>query len=213
MNLISRFLRVFFHHLYHGLAFTYDLVAWTVSFGHWTEWTQTVLPYLSGPRLLELGHGPGHLHRLLAERGLTAVGLDESRQMGDLASARLRRAGQTVRLTRGVAQSLPFAAATFDCIVSTFPSNYIFKESTLAEAFRVLRDGGRLIVLPVAWPKNRFPKWLFKVTKESPEEARETARLHWIQPFISAGFEATAELLEVQSGTLLLVIARKPERS
>ena len=213
MNLLFRFLRFFFHHLYHGMAFTYDLVAWMVSFGHWTEWTQTVLPYVKGPRLLELGHGPGHLHRLLAERGFTTVGLDESRQMGRITSARLRRAGQTVRLTRGVAQSLPFPAAKFDCIVSTFPAEYIFDERTLREAWRVLVPGGRFIILPAGWPKNVLLKWLYRVTGESPSDTRESVRQRAVEPFLRLGFEASAELIEVQSGTLLLVFARKPERS
>jgi ubiquinone/menaquinone biosynthesis C-methylase UbiE len=211
MNLVWRSLRFFFHHLYHGLAFTYDLVAWTVSFGHWTEWTRTVLPYVKGPRLLELGHGPGRLHRLLAERGLTVAGLDESRQMGRLARARLVRAGLPVRLTRGVAQSLPFAPATFDCIVSTFPAEYIFDERTLTEASRVLAHGGRFIILPAGWPKNILLRWLYRVTGESPAEARESVRQNAVKPFLRAGFAASAELLEVQSGTLLLVLAEKRE--
>jgi len=211
MNLRSRFLRFFFRHLYHGLAFTYDLVAWTVSFGHWKEWTKTVLPYVHGPRLLELGHGPGHLQPLFPEMNLFAVGLDESAQMGRLAQARLRRAGLPVRLTRGVAQNLPFQAATFDTIVSTFPTEYIVNEHTLAEAHRVLRSGGRMIVLPAGWPKNRFLLWLFRVTGESPLAALETVRHAWSEPFLRAGFDAETRTLEVESGTLLLILAKKRE--
>ena len=64
MRLIARFLNFFFHHLYHGLAFAYDLVAAIVSFGQWNEWTKTIIPYIEGTLLLELGHGPGHLQRI-----------------------------------------------------------------------------------------------------------------------------------------------------
>ena len=210
MNLSSRLLHFFFHHLYHGLAFTYDLVAWAVSFGQWTRWIQEVLPYIEGTRLLELGHGPGHLQRILRDRGLAATGLDESPQMGRLARARLIRSGYARSgLTRGVAQALPFAEATFDCIVSTFPAEYVFDAQTASEARRVLRNGGCLIVLPVAWPKNRFLSWLYRVTHESPSEAVNVVKEHISQPYLRAGFEVQVETLEVKSGLLLLVLARK----
>ena len=209
MNPITRFLRFFFHHLYHGLAFTYNLVAATVSFGQWNAWTQTVLPFIEGTRVLELGHGPGHLQRLLLDRGLVAAGLDESAQMGRLALRRLRGARLPVRLTRGIAQSLPFPAGTFDSIVSTFPSEYIFDERTLKEARRVLKQGGMFIVLPAGWPKNPLLGWLYRITRESPAEAHEIAKQKWAQPFVHAGFETEARILEVKSGTLLIIVAKK----
>ena len=89
MNLIQRFMRLFFHLLYHSFAFTYDLVAAAVSFGDWKNWVYSILPFINGPRLLELGHGPGHLQRLLRDRGLDAVAIDESTQMGRIAKHRL----------------------------------------------------------------------------------------------------------------------------
>lgn len=210
MNLIPRFLRFFFHHLYHGLAFTYDLVAATVSFGQWTEWTKATLPFIEGTRLLELGHGPGHLQRLFPEMGLLAVGLDESAQMGRLARARLIRNRAPVNLTRGLAQNLPFPPAAFDSIISTFPSEYIYDARTLAEVRRALRSRGRLIVLPAAWPSNRLLGWLFKVTGESPTAVAELIKDKMGQPFIRAGFETEVRTLEVKSGVLIIVIAEKP---
>ena len=209
MNWIKRFLHFFFHHLYHGLAFTYDLVAATVSFGQWTKWIRELTPFIAGTRALELGHGPGHLQRFLLDLGLVSAGLDESTQMGWLAKRRLRGARLPVRLTRGVAQHLPFATATFDSVVSTFPSDYIFDERTLAEAYRVLKPQGRFIVLPAGWPKHPLLGWLYRVTGEVPAEAREIVKQKWTQPFIRAGFETDARLIEVKSGTLLIILGIK----
>ena len=48
---------------------------------------------------------------------------------------------------QGSAQHLPFDAASFDTVVSTFPSEYIYDPATIAEVERVLRSGGRLIVI------------------------------------------------------------------
>ncbi len=198
-------MRVFFRLLYHPFAFTYDLVAATVSFGRWHDWVMTVLPFMNGTRVLELGHGPGHLQRILLNRGLFAVGLDESAQMGRLAG----RLGAASKLTRGLAQTLPFPNESFQTIVSTFPTDYIFDRRTLSEIKRCLSDGGRLIVLPIAWPKSQLLKWLYTVTGESPSELRESIKSRLIQTFNSAGFETEAQIVAVKSSNLLIVIAQK----
>jgi ubiquinone/menaquinone biosynthesis C-methylase UbiE len=214
MHPVTRFLRFFFHHLYHGFAWAYDLVSGGVSFGRWNDWTSAVLPFVVGKRVLELGHGPGHLQeRLRHDLSLLTVGLDESPQMGGLAAARLRRNGiADLRLVRGLAQDLPFPADSFDTVVSTFPSEYIFDARTLAEVRRTLVLRGRLIVLPVAWPKNRLLAWLFRVTGESPSEALELASAKLKRPFIEARFEVDIRRLEVRSVTLLVVLSTKLTR-
>ena len=206
MNLVHKFMRIFFHLLYHPFAFAYDLVAATVSFGKWNDWVREILPFITGTRILELGHGPGHLQRILLDLNLDPVAMDESAQMGILAK---RRLGNRHKLARGLAQQFPFANNSFDCVVSTFPTDYIFHTQTLSEIRRCLSDGGRLIVLPVAWPKRRFLKWLYQVTGESPMDGQESYRLKIQTPFTNAGFDTEVKIVEVQSGILIIVIANK----
>ena len=203
---MHRFMRLFFKLLYHPFAFTYDLVAATVSFGRWKIWVMTVVPFIEGTHILELGHGPGHLQRILLNRKLFVVGLDESTQMGILAK---RRLGIAAKLTRGLAQTLPFASKSFDCAVATFPTDYIFDSRTLSEISRCLSDGGRLIVLPVAWPKSPLLRWLYKVTGESPSELSDVLTSRIKNPFENAGFDTHMELVEVKSSSLLIVVAKK----
>lgn len=203
---MRNFMRAFFHLLYHPFAFTYDLVAAVVSFGQWKNWGRSVLPFMDGTQILELGHGPGHLQRFLLSRNLALFAIDESAQMGKIAK---RRIGPTQKLSRGLAQSLPYRNESFDCIISTFPTEYIFSPQTLSEAKRVLRNGGRLVVLPGAWPKSGFLQWLYKFTGESPQALTETLSKRFTEPFIKAGFIAETQILEVKSSTLLIVIARK----
>ncbi|HET9909959.1 MAG TPA: methyltransferase domain-containing protein [Anaerolineales bacterium] len=203
---MKAFLRYFFKLLYHQFAFAYDLVAASVSFNRWKEWVKSVIPLIDGNRILEIGHGPGHLHRALLDRGLFAVGIDESKQMGRLAK---RRAGSTARLTRGLAQHLPFPSESFDTVISTFPAEYINDPRTLAEVKRCLRSSGRFIILPVAWPKNPFLEWLFRVTGESPSEALELVKAKFREPFAKAGFSTKVETLDVKSSILLIIVATK----
>lgn len=206
---MKQFMRLFFRLLYHQLAFTYDLVAAGVSFNRWKDWVMSVVPFIEGDRVLEIGHGPGHLQRILLSRQLVAIAIDESRQMGYLAK---RNTDGSARLTRGLAQYLPFPNQAFDTIVSTFPAAYINDTLTLLEVKRCLSNGGRLIVLPVAWPKNPFLDWLFRVTGESPSEAVELVKSKFKEPLVKAGFETEVKMLDVKSSLLLVVLAKKPSR-
>lgn len=206
MNLMRRFMRVFFYLLYHPFAFAYDFVAAVVSFGQWKNWGRSILPFISGAHILELGHGPGHLQRFLLNLQLDSVAIDESTQMGYLAKKRI---GTNHKLTRGIAQHLPFASASFSSIISTFPTEYIFDSKTLSEIRRCLQSGGRLIVLLAAFPSNRFLKWLYKVTGESPEALDESIESKMKEPFLQAGFHTETKILDVKSSRLFFVIAEK----
>jgi len=141
-------IRRLLHHFYREFAWTYDAVAWGVSAGLWRQWVLAALPEARG-RVLELGFGTGYLQAALAARPGVA-GLDASPQMARLAARRVRRGGHVPRLARGVAQALPFAAASFDTVLATFPAEYIFDPATHAEIRRVLVPDGRLVLIPLA---------------------------------------------------------------
>jgi ubiquinone/menaquinone biosynthesis C-methylase UbiE len=227
---VKSILRLFFRLLYHQFAFTYDLVAAAVSFNRWNDWVMSVIPFIEGNRVLEIGHGPGHLQRILLSLGLMAVGIDESGQMARLAKRNLTRRSSLrlsqqanfpslsrldytqINLTRGIGQHLPFREESFDTVVATFPTEYITDPGTLAEVKRCLSNEGRFIVLPVAWPKTRILDLLFKVTNQAPTEALEMVKSKLSEPFAGAGFETEVRTLDVQSGILLIVLARKPAR-
>jgi ubiquinone/menaquinone biosynthesis C-methylase UbiE len=202
-------LRFFFKLLYHQFAFAYDLVAATVSVGQWKNWVSSILPFIKGTRILEIGHGPGHLQRLLLSRGLVAVAIDESKPMGLLAK---RNTNGKATLTRALAQGLPFADASFDTVIATFPAEYINDPLTMLEVRRCLSDGGRFIVLPVALqmgrkPLDRVMSLLFRVTHQSPVDPLEEVKEKLSAPFVEAGFEVEVQELQVKSSLLLVVIA------
>ncbi len=208
-NWITRFLQVFFEHLYHRLAWSYDAVAFSVSLGMWQDWVKSVLPHLQGPRILELGHGPGHLQVRLAQNEFQIFGLDESKQMGQLARQKLKKHGQAVRLSNGYAQSIPFPNDYFDEVVATFPSEYIASPKTVAEIWRVLKPQGQLVILPVAWITakgifHRLAAGLFRITDQAPKWDER-----FVIPFQKAGFQAQTQQISQKSWTAMLILATK----
>ena len=210
MHPIRTLLRIFLYFLYHQFAFTYDLVAATVSFGHWKNWIQEVIPFIKGTRTLELGHGPGHLQRILLSQGLDSVAIDESSAMGKLAQ---RNTSGSARLTRGLAQHLPFADRSFDTVIATFPAEYIADPLTWSDVKRCLSDGGRFIILPVAMPRNRFLSWLFKVTGQAPSDAIKVIQEKLKEPFIKSEFDVQTHVIDKPSGTLIVLVAINKEET
>lgn len=214
MPVLHSLLCLFFRLLYRPFAWAYDLVAWAVSLGRWKDWVESVVPFIEGDRVLELGHGPGHLQNLCLDLGLPAFGLDESRQMGYLAKKRLQHKDHTkINLICARGQGLPFPNKAFDAVVATFPAEYIFEQQTLSEVRRTLKAGGRFIVLPLALitgqsPPNRFAAWLFRVTGQAPSDLGQESTEKLTRPFSEAGFLVETEQLEVKSSLVLIVKAR-----
>lgn len=171
---LPRFLlRWGFSLLYNQLAWSYDAVAWAVSLGQWGEWGRTAIPYLHGPRVLDLAHGPGNLLPELAAAGYCPVGYDLSSSMGRIAQRKMIQRGVRVPLSRGMAQALPFPTGTFNSVVSTFPADFFLHPATWSEVGRVLAPDGVYVVVPVALLTGRGPivrlvEWLFDLTGQRP---------------------------------------------
>jgi ubiquinone/menaquinone biosynthesis C-methylase UbiE len=122
----------------------------TVPFaGQWRTWQRLVLARLHGTIVLELGCGLGDLLADMIEAGYECRAIEHSPQMvaASRDTLKKRHLGTEATVIQGSAQSLPFSAETFDSVVSTFPSEYIYDPDSLAEIERVLRPGGRLIVI------------------------------------------------------------------
>ncbi len=213
IRLLTSILRLFFKLLYHQFAWSYDWVAWVVSLGLWQKWVLSVVPYLEGPRTLEIGFGPGHLQVALSRKGITHFGLDESVQMGRTAQRRLIRLGFHPNLIRGDALAMPFAECSFHQVVMTFPSEYILDPASLAEIHRVLYDGGTAIMLPLAWitgrkPLERTVAWINRITGEAADWNEKS-----LDPLRKAGFMVSWELIEFDTSKVLLVRMVKSVRT
>jgi ubiquinone/menaquinone biosynthesis C-methylase UbiE len=202
-------LRIFFHLLYNQFAWTYGLVSWSVSLGMWNDWIKSILDNINGQQILELGHGPGHLQLALLQKGKQATGIDLSRHMGRICFKRIRKTQNQPRLVNGSTLHLPFPSNAFDQIVSTFPTQYIIDDNTIAEMYRVLRPGGNFIILPVAWITggsilHKAAAWLFKFTGQAPN-IDNNIYMEESKRFKQVGFETSIEMRELPNSQVMLL--------
>jgi ubiquinone/menaquinone biosynthesis C-methylase UbiE len=175
----------------------------------WQDWVSRTLPYLNGPVILELGHGPGHLQALLAGRGNVIFGIDLSRQMGRLAIKNIPTA-KIPLLTNGDVNYLPYASGSINEVVCTFPTNYITADQVLREIQRVLVHRGKLIILPMAWIKPtkkiyRCAAWLFSITGQAPEHAQTKVTEYFVKTLSEAGFSCQPDLIDLPNSQVLLI--------
>lgn len=216
-----------FRLLYYELAWTYDLVSWLVSLGEWGRWQRAALPFVQGPTVLEIGHGPGHLLLELQSAGRTVLGVDLSPHMGRLARRRLRQNMLPANLIRAKVQDLPLQTAVFHTVLATFPTDYIVDTKSLADIYRVLRADGRLVVVPEGHLTgrgllHRLIDWLFRITGQRSGPFSVDEAHNWPDPdlwtpfrqrFVAAGFQVTIEQIQLERSAVTVFIAKKGANS
>jgi len=108
-----------------------------------------------GQDVLDIGSGPGFLAGEMAEAvgpGGSVRGIDPSDAMLSLARRRPATGAAPVEFGPGQATAIPFPDRTFDVVTSTQVYEYIEDmRAALAEAYRVLRPNGQLLVLDTDW--------------------------------------------------------------
>ncbi len=110
------------------------------------------LPPATVRSLLDVGTGTGRVLELYGAQGVEGVGIDLSHEMLSVARANLARAGlSNVYVRQGDMYRLPWPAPTFDAV--TFHQVLHFADepgAAIAEACRVLRPGGRMVIVDFA---------------------------------------------------------------
>lgn len=202
-------------------AFIYDTCEPILLLGKQAEYDRHLLSLLgltTSDRVLDLGCGTGVLTRMIGDQldaaaGGESVGIDAAARM--IAVARKKRASLSCRFEVMAAEDLAFPDASFDAVVSSLFFHHVqmdLKQSALAEAYRVLKPGGRLVIadmhIPTSWMGalvSHVSRWFFL-----QPQIGENIRGVLPGVMVQAGF-LPPEIVATYFGYVAVFNTRKPE--
>lgn len=156
--------------VFHSVAARYDLMNDVLSGGMhrlWKRFTIELSGVRPGNQVLDIAGGTGDL----ARRFSSLVGREGHVVLADINDSMLK-VGRDRLLDKGVAGNIHFVQANAECL--PFPDNYFdvvtiafglrnvtHKEQAIASMLRVLKPGGRLLILEFSKPKSRLLSKLY----------------------------------------------------
>ncbi len=147
--------------MFDGIAPRYDLLNRILSLGMDPSWRRKTVALLDGcgaETILDLATGTGDLALAIARRHPNAqvTGVDPSRGMLTVGQRKIEHLpeGSRIDLVEGDAQALRFEANSFDaCTIAFGIRNVPDRRQALAEMARVVRPGGRVLILELVEPQ------------------------------------------------------------
>lgn len=151
--------------VFHSVAAKYDLMNDLMSMGIHRLWKRFTIE-LSGARrgqsILDLAGGTGdlalHFAKIIGEEGQVVLA-DINASMLNLGRDKIIDHGgsNNIVFTQANAECLPFADNSFHCVTMAFGlRNVTDKDKALASIHRILKPGGRLLVLEFSKPRNKL---------------------------------------------------------
>lgn len=156
--------------MFGAIAPRYDFLNRMLSFGidrRWRKKTVRLLKYRDGSRILDVATGTGDVALEIARSTPSSVkitGADFCPEMVDLGRIKAAQSPYADRIDFRVApcEDLPFPDNTFDSITIAFGiRNVVDRKLGLAEMWRVLRPGGRMLILEFSTPRSRLFRQMY----------------------------------------------------
>lgn len=149
--------------MFDRIARVYDLMNQVMTVGMHHRWRERAVDLSGagpGARVLDVATGTGDLAVALAARGADVVGMDFSEEMLELA----RSKAPALHFEWGNALELGYEDAAFDAATVGFGArNFADLEKGIGEMARVVRPGGRVVILEITTPQKPPLSWFFRV--------------------------------------------------
>ena len=150
--------------MFSSIAPRYDFLNRLLSVGQDKDWRKRAVDLLDPmetDHILDVATGTCDVVIEIARRNLSAqiFGIDFSQRMLDLGRTKVTRNNynKSISLQIGSGESLPFANESFDGVICAFGiRNFANIQMGLREFYRVLKPGGRIVILDFSVPQNHF---------------------------------------------------------
>ena len=159
--------------MFDGIAPDYDRLNHLMSLGVDRSWRRRALREIVVPgrsrEILDIACGTGDFSIAIARKlpsGGRVTGLDLSEGMLAVMRRKVEKAGlaRTISCMQGDSETMPFADGSFDVATIAFGiRNFEHREAALQEILRVLRPGGRLVILELSVPENKLLRWCYNL--------------------------------------------------
>ncbi|HEY0434750.1 MAG TPA: bifunctional demethylmenaquinone methyltransferase/2-methoxy-6-polyprenyl-1,4-benzoquinol methylase UbiE [Chitinophagaceae bacterium] len=168
--------------MFDEIAGRYDRLNHVLSFGIHTGWRKKALRLLKNDHpkdILDVATGTGDLAIAAAKmlKPRRVVGIDISTQMLEVGKKKIEKEGlsNVIQLQNGDSETINFGGGSFDAVIVAFGvRNFENLDKGLKEMLRVLKPGGKLVVLEFSRPRLRIFRSLYNLYmgKIAPEIAR-----------------------------------------
>ncbi len=156
-------------HMFDNIAHRYDFLNHLLSAGIDHTWRKKAVDYIGQIQPLiiaDLATGTGDFALESARLNpKKIIGIDISEEMMHYGRIKAKNKGYNhIEFVKGDSEQLNFPTDYFDAMTVGFGvRNYQNLEQGLSEMYRVLKSGGRLVILEVSIPKNSFMKFIFNI--------------------------------------------------
>src|SRR6266545_2180972 len=156
--------------MFGSIAPRYDLLNRLLSFGvdrRWRRFAVKQIAYTERGKVLDVATGTGDVALEIAAQTpstVQIVGMDFCKEMVDLGIEKVKASPYAGRITMEVApcEAIPFPEQTFDAVTIAFGiRNVVDRLQGLKEMHRVLKTGGKVVVLEFSTPDSKLFKALY----------------------------------------------------
>lgn len=159
--------------MFDDIALNYDALNHIMSLNVDKSWRRRALKKIISPdstqQIMDLACGTGDFSIAIARAmpdGSHVTGVDLSEGMLEVMRKKVEEAGLSDRISiqTGEGENLAFPDGTFDAVTIAFGiRNFENREQGLREVLRVLKPGGRIIILELSEPSNPVVRWFYNI--------------------------------------------------